>query len=103
MVQMFVISWKKIYQNDELFLLGFEKVLKIQAGIIRAKDEHFKLCKEKNIARKSCPSPPNVNVKHVEDILHLFPKNVDNLSIPQTFAAKGLALCRLLGLILLHP
>ena len=57
--------------------------------IIRAKVELFKLCKEKNIARKSCPSYPDVNVKHVEDIHDLFPKKDDNHSMLPTFAAKG--------------
>ena len=60
-----------------------------EEAIIRAKDELFKLCNEKDIARKSCPSHPNVNVKHVEDILDLFSKNDDNPSVLPTFAAKG--------------
>ena len=59
--------------------------------MIRAEDELFKLCKEKNVAGKSCPSDPNVNVKHVEDILDLFSKKGDNPSVHPTFAAKGFA------------
>ena len=31
---MFLFSRKKSYQNDELFFLGFEKVLKMQASVI---------------------------------------------------------------------
>ena len=58
-------------------------------AIICAKDKLFKLCKEKNLARKSCPIHPNVNVKHVEDILDLFSKKNDNLCLLPTFAAKG--------------
>ena len=34
MVYIFAFSWKKIYQNDEVFFLGFEKVLKVQASAI---------------------------------------------------------------------
>ena len=58
-------------------------------AIIRSKAELFKLCKEKNISRKSCLSYQNVNVKHVENILELFSKNDDNPSMLPTFAAKG--------------
>ena len=60
-------------------------------AIIRANDELFKLCNEKNIARKSSPSHPNVNVKHDEDILDLFSKKDDNPSRLPTFAAKRFA------------
>ena len=36
-----------------------------EIAIIFAKEKLLKLCNEKDIARKSCPSRPNVNVKHV--------------------------------------
>ena len=72
-------------------------------AIIRAKAEVFKLNKEKNIARKSCPSYPNVNVKHFEDILYLFSKKDDNPLCPRLLLQKDSGLCHLLGLRLLHP
>ena len=69
----------------------------------RAMDDFFKLHNEKNIARKSCPSLPNVNVKHADDILNLFSKKDDNPFVLQLLLQKDLFLCRLLGLTLLHP
>ena len=60
-------------------------------AIILAMNELFKLGNKKNIARKSCPSHPNVNVKHVENILNLFSKKDDKLSLLPHFAAKGFA------------
>ena len=43
------------------------------------------------MARKSCLSNPNVNVKNVEDILDLFSKKDDEPSLLPKFAAKGFA------------
>ena len=57
-------------------------------AIMRAKDELFKLCNDKNIARKSCTSQSNVNVKHLVDIFDLFSKIDDNPTVLPTFAAK---------------
>ena len=48
----------------------------VNDAIIRAKDELVKLYDEKNIARKSYLSHPNVNVKHMKDILDLFLKKM---------------------------
>ena len=72
-------------------------------AVIRAKEELFKLCNEKNIARKSCSSHPNVSEKHVEDMLDLFFKKDDNPTVLPTFTAKGFTSMPPVGFEIIAP
>ena len=66
-------------------------------AITRANDELFKLCTEKNVAKKSCSS------KQVENFLDLFSKKDDNPYVLPTFAANGFNSMPPAGLDIIAP